>query len=174
MEDTAELVVPATSIKFEHASFDESSCSHFDETCSRFDETCSRSDVSSCSTPRPGCDSEEDNDEVEIVSPPAKKKKLDARTKGKRVNSHAQFLEAFAAIQNTSQEAYNAHEPKMQSEVIAFQAKLEDDRSRFEAEMSMCLQQSNIQFQQRMQQQNQFFQAGIFKRLFDNTSADKQ
>ena len=77
-------------------------------------------------------------------------------------NSHVQFLEAFAAIQNTSQEAYIAHERKMQSEVTAFQAKLED-RSRFEAEMSMRLQQSNIQFQQQMQQQNQLFQAEYFR-----------
>ena len=84
-------------------------------------------------------DSEKDDDEVEIVSPPAKKKRLDARMKGKSVNSHAQFLEAFATIQNTSQEAYIAHEHKVQSEVIVFQAKLEQDCSRFEAEMSMRL-----------------------------------
>ena len=85
VEDIAELVVPATSIKVEHASSDESSCSRSDETCSRSDETHSRSDESSRSTPRPECDSEEDDDEVEIVSPPAEKKKLDARTNGKSV-----------------------------------------------------------------------------------------
>ena len=92
VEDIAELVVPATSIKVEHASSDESSCSRSDETRSRSDETRSRSDEthsrsdeSSRSTPRPECDSEEDDDEVEIVSPPAEKKKLDARTNGKSV-----------------------------------------------------------------------------------------
>ena len=173
VEDTAELPVttpPASTSAqpVQQASPDEGSGSRSNENSHN---------ESSASTPtyyEGGSSEEDDNDPLDSTSPVAKKIKPDPRTKGKNSNSQTQFLESFAAIQTTAQEAYIEHERKMQTESLAFQAKLEEDRSRFEADMSMRLQQSSIQFEQQMQQQSQIFQAEIFKRLFDKNTSDKQ
>lgn len=88
-------------------------------------------------------------------------------SKQKNATSQFQFLAAFTAIQQSSQESQIHHEKKMQEEALAFQAKLEQDRLRFESETSQRLQQSTQLFQQQMMQQNQVFQAQLFKMLFD-------
>ena len=55
---------------------------------------------------------------------------------------------------------------------MKFQAKMEQDRIKFEADLSTRLQQLSSQFQMEMMQQNQLFQAELFKKLFEKQ--DKQ
>ena len=44
---------------------------------------------------------------------------------------------------------------------------MEHDRQYFEAEMSARLQQQSAQFQMTLMQQNQLFQAKLFKKMFE-------
>ena len=50
---------------------------------------------------------------------------------------------------------------------MAFQQKMEQDRIKFEAQLSSTLQQQSSQFQVNLMQQNQLFQAELFKKLFE-------
>ena len=120
------------------------------------------------------CSEDEDDDvdsDNEFVLPPVEKKKKGKVSRAinnqKSAGSQSQFLAAFTAIQQSSQESQIQHEKKMQEEALEFQAKLEQDRLRFESETSQRLQQSSQLFQQQMSQQNQIFQAQLFKMLFD-------
>ena len=85
--------------------------------------------------------------EVKIVPPPEKKtnteKELTPRT-SKNKNKHSsqsQFLAAFAAIHQSSQESQILDEKRMQEEALAFQARLEQDCIQFESEISLSMQQ---------------------------------
>lgn len=117
---------------------------------------------------------EEEEEEEEVTAPPQKKKKKKEETpvsrigrkKGKGTGS-AQFLSAFAEMQEQVQERSIEHERKMQQEAMAFQMKLEQDRAKFEAEMATKMQQQSSQFEMQLMQSNQAFQAELLKKLFE-------
>ena len=127
-----------------------------------------------------GDSNEEEEEEEEDDGLPASKKSKKSETplvarvgkkKGKGTAS-AQFLLAYADMQEQSQLRQMEHDSKLQEDAMKFQAKMEQDRIKFEADLSTRLQQQSSQFQMEMMQQNQLFQAELFKKLFEKQ--DKQ
>jgi len=114
---------------------------------------------------------EEAEEEEDVALPVSKKvKKSEAplvarvgKKKGKGTGV-AQFLLAYADMQEQSQLRQMEHESRMQEEAMKFQAKMEQDRLKFEAEMSARLQQQSSQFQMTLMQQSQLFHAELFKK----------
>ena len=77
------------------------------------------------------------------------------KKKGKGTAS-AQFLLAYADMQEQSQLRQIEHDSKLQEDAMKFQAKMEQDRIKFEADLSTRLQQQSSQFQMEMMQQKLF------------------
>ena len=55
----------------------------------------------------------------------------------------------------------------MQQVAMSFQQKIEQDRIKFEAQLATTLQLQSSQFQANLMQQNQLFQAELFKNFFE-------
>ena len=120
---------------------------------------------------------ESESEEDEVAGPPKKTKKVETslsrvgKKKG-RGTSSAQFLAAFAEMQEQAQQRNIEHERKMQEEAMAFQVKIDQYRARFEADLATRLQQQSSQFEMNLMQTIQSFQAELLKRLFEKNDSN--
>ncbi|XP_062500327.1 uncharacterized protein LOC134177566 [Corticium candelabrum] len=126
----------------------------------------------------------EDNDDNHQQAKKEKKRRTEDKSRDKKktprtVAAQAAFLEGLAVQQEEAQRRQFEHEMRQQQMLQEFEEKREQSRQRFEIEMKereeetkSHLERERLQFQQTMMQQQQLFQAELFKRLFDD-SKDK-
>ncbi|XP_062504998.1 uncharacterized protein LOC134181747 [Corticium candelabrum] len=133
------------------------------------------------STPvQPPLESSSDNDAEEEAAPKAKKKRK--APKAPRVGtagSQLAFIQAMTEMQESSQRRQFEHDQAMQLQLQQFEERRERERERQqhdreihlnEEEMRKKMSQESQIFQTQLMQQQQAFQAELFKRLF----SDKQ
>ena len=129
------------------------------------------------STPgQPPLESSSDNDAEEEAAPKAKKKKKAPKTpRVGTAGSQLAFIQAMTEMQESSQRRQFEHDQAMQLQLQQFEERRERERERQqhdreirlnEEEMKKKMSQERQIFQTQLMQQQQAFQAELFKRLF--------